>query len=141
MAPGPYGSTMEAHRERGVTDHDAAPGTDPLPGQGAHARHDQRRRPAAPAERGPSPPAAHAAPAAPVTCTASDTVAVTIPVTATVLSVGTGNLAPVRATRGGASPVMVGRDAELRQLTRLFTSARPQVAMVAGEPGIGKSRL
>jgi DNA-binding CsgD family transcriptional regulator len=70
-----------------------------------------------------------------------DPVAVTIPVTATVLSVGTGNLAPVRATRGGASPVMVGRDAELRQLTRLFTSARPQVAMVAGEPGIGKSRL
>ncbi len=54
---------------------------------------------------------------------------------------GSGSLAPVRATRGGASPVMVGRDAELRQLRRLFASDVTQVAVIAGEPGIGKSRL
>jgi len=36
---------------------------------------------------------------------------------------------------------MVGRGHELRQLTRLVSSARPHVAMVSGEPGIGKSRL
>jgi DNA-binding CsgD family transcriptional regulator len=41
----------------------------------------------------------------------------------------------------GASPVMVGRDEELRQLKRLLAVGRPRVAMVAGEPGIGKSRL
>src|SRR2546430_4380126 len=52
-----------------------------------------------------------------------------------------GTLASVRGTRMGASPVMVGRDDELRQLTQLVTSARPRVAMVSGEPGIGKSRL
>ncbi len=37
--------------------------------------------------------------------------------------------------------MMVGRDRELRQLTRLAASARPEVALVAGEPGIGKTRL
>jgi len=62
-------------------------------------------------------------------------------VAATARAPTTGTLAPVRATRGGASAIMVGRDTELRQLTRLFSSARSQVAMVAGEPGIGKSRL
>jgi DNA-binding CsgD family transcriptional regulator len=36
---------------------------------------------------------------------------------------------------------MVGRDGELGQLTRLAASGRPEVAIVAGEPGIGKSRL
>jgi DNA-binding CsgD family transcriptional regulator len=36
---------------------------------------------------------------------------------------------------------MVGRDHELRQLRQLVGSARPRVAMVSGEPGIGKSRL
>src|SRR5690242_20076034 len=36
---------------------------------------------------------------------------------------------------------MVGRDRELRQLTQLAASARAQVAVVGGEPGIGKSRL
>ncbi len=36
---------------------------------------------------------------------------------------------------------MIGRDHELRQLTRLVASRRPQVAIVAGEPGIGKTRL
>ncbi len=41
----------------------------------------------------------------------------------------------------GASPVMVGRDEELRQLRRLLAAGRPRVAMIAGEPGIGKSRL
>jgi len=52
-----------------------------------------------------------------------------------------GSLASVRATRGSASPVMVGRDDELGQLTRLAASGRPEVAIIAGEPGIGKSRL
>jgi AAA ATPase domain len=37
--------------------------------------------------------------------------------------------------------MMVGRDRELRQLARLASSRRPQVAIVAGEPGIGKTRL
>ena len=52
-----------------------------------------------------------------------------------------GTLASVRGTRMGASPVMVGRDEELRQLKRLLAAERPRVAMIAGEPGIGKSRL
>ncbi|MGH3488721.1 MAG: AAA family ATPase, partial [Actinopolymorphaceae bacterium] len=43
--------------------------------------------------------------------------------------------------RGGASAVMVGRDRELRQLEQLATSSHSQVAIVAGEPGIGKTRL
>jgi DNA-binding CsgD family transcriptional regulator len=47
----------------------------------------------------------------------------------------------MRSTRGGASPVMIGRDRELRQLAQLANARRPQVAIVAGEPGIGKSRL
>jgi DNA-binding CsgD family transcriptional regulator/tetratricopeptide (TPR) repeat protein len=36
---------------------------------------------------------------------------------------------------------MIGRDHELRQLSRLVASSRPEVAIVAGEPGIGKTRL
>jgi DNA-binding CsgD family transcriptional regulator len=36
---------------------------------------------------------------------------------------------------------MIGRDDELRQLTQLVSSARPQVAFLAGEPGVGKTRL
>ena len=36
---------------------------------------------------------------------------------------------------------MIGRDRELRQLEQLAASASPQVAIVAGEPGIGKTRL
>jgi DNA-binding CsgD family transcriptional regulator/tetratricopeptide (TPR) repeat protein len=36
---------------------------------------------------------------------------------------------------------MIGRDRELRRLTRLAASPRPEVAIVAGEPGIGKTRL
>src|SRR5947209_636605 len=36
---------------------------------------------------------------------------------------------------------MVGRDADLRRLTELLASPQPQVAIVAGEPGIGKTRL
>jgi len=36
---------------------------------------------------------------------------------------------------------MVGRDHELRQLSRLVASPRPEVAIIAGEPGIGKTRL
>jgi DNA-binding CsgD family transcriptional regulator/tetratricopeptide (TPR) repeat protein len=39
------------------------------------------------------------------------------------------------------SPVMVGRDEELRRLRDLVGAPQPQVATVAGEPGIGKSRL
>jgi DNA-binding CsgD family transcriptional regulator len=36
---------------------------------------------------------------------------------------------------------MIGRDRELRQLAQLASSGRPEVAVVAGEPGIGKTRL
>ena len=36
---------------------------------------------------------------------------------------------------------MIGRSRELRQLKRLAATQRPQVAIVAGEPGIGKTRL
>jgi DNA-binding CsgD family transcriptional regulator/tetratricopeptide (TPR) repeat protein len=36
---------------------------------------------------------------------------------------------------------MIGRDHELRQLSRLVASPRSEVAIVAGEPGIGKTRL
>ena len=39
-----------------------------------------------------------------------------------------GTLASVRGTRMGASPVMVGRDEELRQLKRLLAAERPRVA-------------
>lgn len=37
--------------------------------------------------------------------------------------------------------MMVGRDQELRGLTRLVRSGRSEVALIAGEPGIGKTRL
>ncbi|MGH9245756.1 MAG: helix-turn-helix transcriptional regulator [Acidimicrobiales bacterium] len=44
--------------------------------------------------------------------------------------------------RSGLSPVMVGRSAELDRLTGLLGSSRvPTVALVAGEAGIGKTRL
>ena len=36
---------------------------------------------------------------------------------------------------------MIGRDSELRQLARLASSREPAVALIAGEPGIGKTRL
>ncbi len=36
---------------------------------------------------------------------------------------------------------MIGRDSELRRLTRLAASGQPEVAIIAGEPGIGKTRL
>jgi DNA-binding CsgD family transcriptional regulator len=36
---------------------------------------------------------------------------------------------------------MVGREHELRHLARLVSSPYPQIAIVAGEPGIGKTRL
>ncbi len=45
-------------------------------------------------------------------------------------------------SRAGLSPVMVGRDAELGQLLRLFgVHAGGSVALIGGEPGIGKTRL
>ncbi|WP_239164783.1 ATP-binding protein [Actinoplanes palleronii] len=47
----------------------------------------------------------------------------------------------MRTLRGGASPVMIGRDSELRRLARLAASREPAVAIIAGEPGIGKTRL
>lgn len=52
-------------------------------------------------------------------------------------------LRPVRGVAGLASP-MVGRDRELEELDRLLTAVRAGVgrlALVIGEPGIGKSRL
>ncbi|WP_433303420.1 AAA family ATPase [Actinoplanes sp. CA-030573] len=47
----------------------------------------------------------------------------------------------MRTLRGGASPVMIGRESELRRLARLASSREPAVAIIAGEPGIGKTRL
>ncbi|WP_426511185.1 ATP-binding protein [Dactylosporangium sp. McL0621] len=47
----------------------------------------------------------------------------------------------MRASRSGMSQVMVGRDDELRRLRRLVDGAEPSIAMLGGEPGIGKSRL
>lgn len=46
------------------------------------------------------------------------------------------------AGRSGLSPVMVGRSAELRQLASLVDLVqRPAVALIAGEAGIGKTRM
>jgi DNA-binding CsgD family transcriptional regulator len=36
---------------------------------------------------------------------------------------------------------MIGRESELRRLARLASSREPAVALIAGEPGIGKTRL
>ncbi|WP_239138699.1 ATP-binding protein [Actinoplanes regularis] len=47
----------------------------------------------------------------------------------------------MRTLRGGASPVMIGRESELRRLARLASAREPAVAIIAGEPGIGKTRL
>ncbi|MFC4046239.1 ATP-binding protein [Dactylosporangium siamense] len=47
----------------------------------------------------------------------------------------------MRASRNGVSQVMVGRDDELRRLRRLLDGSEPSIAMLGGEPGIGKSRL
>ncbi|XVV09243.1 ATP-binding protein [Actinoplanes sp. CA-131856] len=49
----------------------------------------------------------------------------------------------MRTFRGGASPVMIGRESELRRLVRLAPSSSggAAVAVIAGEPGIGKTRL
>ncbi|MFC7480980.1 ATP-binding protein [Luedemannella flava] len=47
----------------------------------------------------------------------------------------------VRTTRDGASSVMIGRQRELRRLSQLAVARRPEVAIVAGEPGIGKTRM
>ncbi|HEY8473123.1 MAG TPA: LuxR C-terminal-related transcriptional regulator [Natronosporangium sp.] len=45
-------------------------------------------------------------------------------------------------SRAGLSPVMVGRDSELAQLRRLAATATgPTIALIGGEPGIGKTRL
>jgi DNA-binding CsgD family transcriptional regulator len=44
--------------------------------------------------------------------------------------------------RCGLSPVMVGRSAELERLSRLLAAGEtPDVALIGGEPGIGKTRL
>ncbi|ROP28495.1 ATP-binding protein [Couchioplanes caeruleus] len=47
----------------------------------------------------------------------------------------------MRTIRGGASPVMIGRESELRRLAQLASAHEPAVAIIAGEPGIGKTRL
>ncbi|HZD37934.1 MAG TPA: AAA family ATPase, partial [Actinomycetes bacterium] len=45
-------------------------------------------------------------------------------------------------SRTGLSPVMVGRGMELARLERLLRrGAGPQVALVGGEAGVGKTRL
>ena len=47
------------------------------------------------------------------------------------------------AARTGLSPVMVGRADELARMRELAadTGARPAVALISGEAGIGKTRL
>jgi DNA-binding CsgD family transcriptional regulator len=58
------------------------------------------------------------------------------------LSVPVGSLAAMLVSRAGLSPVMVGRDAELTQLRRLASViTAPTIALIGGEPGIGKTRL
>ncbi len=54
-----------------------------------------------------------------------------------------GSLASMLAARTGLSPVMVGRADELARLRELAadTGARPAVALISGEAGIGKTRL
>ncbi|MFC6018083.1 ATP-binding protein [Plantactinospora solaniradicis] len=47
----------------------------------------------------------------------------------------------MRPIRGGASPMMIGRESELRRLAQLASAREPAVAIIAGEPGIGKTRL
>jgi DNA-binding CsgD family transcriptional regulator len=59
---------------------------------------------------------------------------------------GRATLAPVALARAGQSPVMVGRTGELAELGRLVgvladPDQAPQVAVVSGEAGVGKSRL
>jgi DNA-binding CsgD family transcriptional regulator len=57
-------------------------------------------------------------------------------------SVAMGSLAAMLVSRAGLSPVMVGRDPELAQLRRLAAEATtPSIALIGGEPGIGKTRL
>src|SRR6187401_660759 len=41
----------------------------------------------------------------------------------------------------GASPVMIGREGELHRLVQLASTSGTEVAILAGEPGIGKSRI
>ncbi|MEU7903584.1 AAA family ATPase [Actinoplanes sp. NPDC049118] len=47
----------------------------------------------------------------------------------------------MRTIRGGASPVMIGRESELRRLAQLASARESAVAIIAGEPGVGKTRL
>jgi DNA-binding CsgD family transcriptional regulator len=48
----------------------------------------------------------------------------------------------VRVSRQGRSPVMVGREQELHRLVGLLgTRSTPAVALIAGEAGLGKTRL
>lgn len=51
--------------------------------------------------------------------------------------------APVRVGLPAAPPGLVGREAELRRLCRLWTTAAavPRFALVTGEAGVGKTRL
>src|SRR5262249_23333242 len=50
--------------------------------------------------------------------------------------------ASMLVARTGLSPVMVGRDAELDRLAQLLGARRtPSVAMIAGDAGVGKTRL
>lgn len=53
-------------------------------------------------------------------------------------------LSGMLVSRSGLSPIMVGRDAELTTLTRSFAALdgdAPQVVIVTGEAGVGKTRL
>ncbi|MEU8608459.1 hypothetical protein AB0C29_10715, partial [Actinoplanes sp. NPDC048791] len=45
----------------------------------------------------------------------------------------------MRTIRGGASPVMIGRESELRRLARLAWGPVPAGAHIAGEPGNGNT--
>ncbi|HEX7107124.1 MAG TPA: LuxR C-terminal-related transcriptional regulator [Acidothermaceae bacterium] len=51
-------------------------------------------------------------------------------------------VADVAVVRGGLSAVMVGRATELRRLQAMAVGlVEPRVALISGEPGVGKSRL
>src|SRR4051794_11271422 len=54
----------------------------------------------------------------------------------------TGTLGVMPVGRTGLSPIMVGRAAELDRLARLFPlGADPELALIGGEAGVGKTRL
>src|SRR4051794_3764503 len=95
------------------TSHDDPPGPDARRGPRPPARPDRRGRPAAPANQCAGRPQGQESHGRPRTAHRYPGV--------------------VRTLRGGAGPVMIGRDGELRRLARLASSREPAVAIIAGE--------